>query len=1025
MKNWGFVIMLLFTGLMFRLDAQNIQVAPSENGTGVYLGKTRPLRDIPELTNEDKRLLKSKAESKQFNGELSVRQYPFASTALPKGSDAVWQNTLGTAAPDRAPERNFEGQSTSASPPDCNGTVGPNHYMQMVNSTFAVYDKSGTKLAGPSKLSLLFNGVPGADCDDGDPIILYDEQADRWVAGEFSLCGANDRMLISVSTTGDPTGTWNAYSFDVADVPDYPKLSVWQDGYYMGDNNDTGKDIYVFERSKMIAGAPDPQFVGFNNAWRPGSTDGFMCVPPVDNDGPFAPAGSPGLFIAMSDDAFNGATDQLWIYELYANWSLPSDSYFSRIQQIDVEPFDSNFGTTWRNIRQLGTTQKLDAVPQVIMNVPQYRNFGTYQTIVCCHAVDVDKTDHAGIRWYELRKTPPSTTWIVRQQGTYAPDSHSRWMGSIMLNSKNELGLGYSISSTKLNPGIRYCGQTEAEYNKASGILDFQEAIIHSGTLSQTGTERWGDYSQMSVDPADDGTFWFTSQYVGAGVRKTKIASFQVSPVIPVAYFDADNTLPCVNNTIVKFKSIATGNPTHYLWEFSPSSVTFADTTSSSSLNPKVIFNALGAYTVSLTLTGEGGTKTTTKTNYINVNEAVVYFTASATSVVVNSPLSFMDTSSCGVTSWQWDFGEGASPATANTQGPHTVLYSTTGLKTVSLTVNGKFTITKTGYLSIIDSDVNMSSTTVSACGGTFYDPGGPASDYGNNQDYSMLFTPSSPGNILQLNFISFNLGAGEYCVRDYLKIYNGTSVSAPLIGTFCGTGSPGIVKGVNTSGALFFVFHSDTSHANVGWAATISCVPDRAENPVSFTAAPLSNYQISLEIIKNSGKNEVMVAWSLDGIFGTPVSGTQYNYLEVIPGGGEILSVMNEPGTVHGFLSAATTYYYKAFSITNDKIYSSGIPANATTLIQPVLIDPVKGSTGISLYPNPAKGVFSLVADKSKYPLIHINITDVNGKTVISRVCIGESEYIFDLSKSPQGTYFVKINTDKESTVRKLVIIK
>ena len=171
------------------------------------------------------------------------------------------------------------------------------------------------------------------------------------------------------------------------------------------------------------------------------SIDGFHCVPPVDNDGAFAPAGSPGLFITMNNDAWGGG-DQLWIYELAVNWAIPASSTFTLTQQLTVSAFDSNFGTDWTNIKQKGTTQKVDAIPQVIMNVPQYRNFGTYQTIVCCHTVDVDNTDHAGISWYELRKT--TGTWSIRQQGTYAPDAHSRWMGSIMLNAnKNRHGLFY------------------------------------------------------------------------------------------------------------------------------------------------------------------------------------------------------------------------------------------------------------------------------------------------------------------------------------------------------------------------------------------------------------------------------------------------------------------------------------------------------------------------------------------------------------------------------------------------------
>jgi len=961
MKIRSLLLSLLFCTAVVQLNAQNIPVPPSESGIGVFLGETKPLRDIPELTASELQILQQKAEARQFNKKLRYREYPFADIALPKGPDAVWQQTMGKTATTKAPVVNFEGQTSPYFPPDCNGTSGPNHFMQTVNTTYAIYDKSGTKLAGPTNLNQLFSGVPGSNCNDGDPIILYDEQADRWVVTEFSLCGSNDLMLMAVSTTNDPTGTWYAYSFDVQGMPDYPKFSVWQDGYYMGDNNSSSNDIYVFERAQMLVGATNPKFVGFNNNWRPGSVDGFMCVPPIDNDGPFAPAGSPGLFIALSDDAFNSGPDQLWIYELDVDWANTASSTFNRVQQVDVSPFDSNFGNNWTNIKQPGTSQELDAIPQVIMNVPQYRNFGTYQTIVCCHTVDVDATDHAGVRWYELRKTPPATTWEIRQQGTFAPDIHSRWMGSIALNGNNELGLGYSISSSTEYPGIRFCGQTASEYNAASGVLDFPEDIIHTGTSSQTGAERWGDYAQISVDPADDGTFWFTTQYANGGSRKTKIASFQVGPVPPTADFTANNTLPCLNNTTVLFTSQTTGNPTTYEWTFAPATITFTDGTSSSSVNPKVIFNAYGAYTVSLTVTSDGGSKTTTKPDYIHVNEANANFAANATTVVVDNDITFNDASTCGATSWSWDFGADATPATASTQGPHTVSYSTTGLKTVQLTVNGNSTESKTDYVNVIESSINMVSATIAACNGTFFDPGGPSANYGNNLDYSTLFKPGIAGSKLQFVFTSFTLETMTGCSKDYLKIYDGTSVFSPLIGTYCGTSSPGTITASNAEGALLFVFHSNATVNLAGWSADISCTAIPAANPASLTATPASSSQINLDWTKNAENNDVMVAWSPDGTFGVPATGTVYAAGEVIPGGGTVLSSGNVTTFEHTGLTSSTVYYYKAFSYTADKLYSVGLPASAATLLEPTLaVDPLTinvpaeaGNTPVMIYSN------------------------------------------------------------------------
>lgn len=535
------VLWAVFTNV----QAQDQPVSPSIIGVGEFHGLSQPLRDAPVLTEEDWARMQEDA-NKPRNEELRERSYPFAATALPKGNDPVWQQAYGATQPPRAPIVSFSGQTSPYYPSDANGAVGPNHYMQTINCVYAIYNKAGTLVAGPSNLNTLFSGVTGATYNDGDPVVLYDEMADRWVVCEFSVSGSNDYMLMAVSQTNDPTGSWYRYSFDVADMPDYEKMAVWPDGYYMGMNNSSGKDVYVFQRSQMLVGGT-AQFVGFDNPNRPTTIDGFMCVPPIDNDGTAAPTGMPGMFITINDDAIGGGSDQLWLYKLTVNWTTPSSSTFARTQQIGVAAFDSNFGANWDNIKQPGTTRELDAVPQVLMNAPQYRNFGTYHTIVCCHTVDVDNTDHAGVRWYELRSTDGST-WSLRQTGTYAPDTHSRWMASIRLNAQNEIGLGYSISSTSLYPGIRYTGQSSAAYAAGAGVMDLAEQTVVTATTSQTAYNRWGDYSGMSVDPADNKTFWYTTQYGGS--RQTNICSFQVAaaPATPDLIVQNPATTPASVN---------------------------------------------------------------------------------------------------------------------------------------------------------------------------------------------------------------------------------------------------------------------------------------------------------------------------------------------------------------------------------------------------------------------------------------------------------------------------------------------
>ncbi|MBM3404727.1 MAG: hypothetical protein FJY10_07545 [Bacteroidetes bacterium] len=523
-------LIFLLTLTAGKVVSQDQPIYPTTIRTGHYYGLSKPLRDLPVITDDERKALEER-EGKEDLNKWPNPTYPYAATALPQGPDPVWQNFHGE---DRGFETdaigvNFDGQSGRLDPTGC---IGPNHYMQTINFIYAIYDRVGTLLAGPTALNLLFGAVPGSGCNDGDPIVLYDEQADRWLVAEFSLCGANDYMLIAISQTNDPTGAWHQYSFDVDDVPDYMKFGVWRDAYYMGTNTHAAgsDDCYAFERSKMLTGDPTAQMIGFDNPWRPGNSMGVQAAIPADNDWTFAPVGEPGIFLILNEDGAAGGSDQLWIMELAVNWTTPASSTFTRVQQLNVAAFTGDFGAGWDNIAQSGVAQELCAVSDIVMNAPQYINFGTHETIVLCHTVDVDNTDHAGIRWYELRRT--TGNWTIRQQGSYAPDAHSRFMGSIHMNQYHEIGLGYSISSSTLFPGIRVCGQNALENALATGIMNVAEMTVVTGTVSQTGSNRWGDYTACFVDPVDDRTFWYTNMYflTTTNARPRKICSFNVYP---------------------------------------------------------------------------------------------------------------------------------------------------------------------------------------------------------------------------------------------------------------------------------------------------------------------------------------------------------------------------------------------------------------------------------------------------------------------------------------------------------------
>ncbi len=478
---------------------------------------------------------------------------PWLEGAVPDIDSVVQKSFLGVSAPPTI--ANFEGLNNVnyVLPPDTNGDIGPNHYVQIVNLSFAVYDRGGSLLLGPLPNNTLFQGF-GGPCqttNNGDPIVLYDHLADRWLLSQFAI--PNDPygpyyQCIAVSATGDPIGQWHRYEFLVSDTKlnDYPKFGVWPDGYYMTVNQfeyDSGWDwagqgVAVFERDQMLVGGEARMF--FKDLYI--EDPNLYSMLPADLDGLPPPLGSPNPFVQMDDNVWG---DQLQVWNFSVNWASPSAS-FTRQNAVPTAPFDSNMCSGDRNCIPQPGGIKVDAISDRLMYRLQYRNFGNHQSLVVNHTVDTGG-DHAGVRWYELRKTGGG--WSIFQQGTWAPDSDHRWMGSVAMNSKGDIGLGYSVSSETTYPSIRFTGRLAED---PPGQMTFSEGEIKSGSGFQTSSSgRWGDYSMMAVDPVDDCTFWYTQEYYAvSGDRpwQTRIASFKLRE--------------CGNPTILYLPLIEGGYPT-------------------------------------------------------------------------------------------------------------------------------------------------------------------------------------------------------------------------------------------------------------------------------------------------------------------------------------------------------------------------------------------------------------------------------------------------------------------------------
>jgi len=490
--------------------------------------------------------------------------------------DQVVQSAMGVLAVP-SPIANFEGQSANDSgcgciPPDPNGAVGPSQYVQMVNSTFSVYAKNGALLSGPTQINALFQSLPDtARChidNNGDPVVLYDQLADRWVLTQFAINGGSGPSdeCIAVSKGPDATGAYYIYDFPLSTVffEDYPKLAVWPDAYYMSThefsfasgNPYLGAGAWAFERDKMLAGQParlvyfrlgagdSATAQTFFGGQLPSTLDGFT----------LPPAGSPNYFAevdAAADNNPDAPGSLLRIWKFHVDWSNPANSTFgdslnnpnSRTAVTDfARPNCINDAAGC--VPQLGDSFQLDPIGDRLMYRNAYRNFGGHESLVLNHTVVSNATTgQMGPRWYEVRN--PGGTPTIFQQSTFGPTSQTdllyRWMSSVAMDSAGNMAIGYSTSNQTNFPSIAYAGRLVGD---PLNTLSQGETQLFAGGGPQHGElfapqfGRWGDYTAMQIDPLDDCTFWYTDEYYAAadaptGIWHTRIGSFKFPQCTP------------------------------------------------------------------------------------------------------------------------------------------------------------------------------------------------------------------------------------------------------------------------------------------------------------------------------------------------------------------------------------------------------------------------------------------------------------------------------------------------------------
>ncbi len=517
----------------------------AETSYGLKLGHTRPLYAFYGASNTDQGKLNELRKNKPHIVPNFIGRRPLEKTfpgALPSGADPRWQDFASRTEMNLIlPSINIEGineAASASSPPDVAGDIGRDYYVETVNATFwRVYNKMGQPVSPLMSANAIWTQVGQSSA--GDPIILYDQAADRWLLTEFAPVNKR-RVLLAISDDGDPRGSWTAYTFQTPQFPDFPKYSIWPDGYYLTTNeNGFNFPIYAFNRDDMHAGKDT---VRMQRLTVPKIGGVFFEVgQPVDWQGAVLPPdGSPGLVVKLNDDGWGTTSqDAILLHKTHVDWEDANQSNI-QVMTIPTAPFDTD-GCSLDNLGGFSCVpqpngQGIDGAEWIITNSAQYRNFGDHESIVLSFMVDVTGGDVAGIRWIELRKTP-AEDWHLFQEGTVGSDDGiHRFMSSISMDGQGSIGLCYAVSGFEKFPSLRYTGRHSFD---PPGEMTFQEIEVASGAGS-IGHDRYGDYFHMGVDPSDETTFWFAGQYIQANSDwSTRIVAFNAGrdtlDVLPVS----------------------------------------------------------------------------------------------------------------------------------------------------------------------------------------------------------------------------------------------------------------------------------------------------------------------------------------------------------------------------------------------------------------------------------------------------------------------------------------------------------
>lgn len=622
---------------------------------------TRPLREIFAENPVDESVPHVKGESPDKKHRVP-QSFPFTVEDGPQygNEPSGIQQSMG-AVPPLPVKVNWLGQTASGFRPyDPTGAVGPNHYVQMINSTtFKVYNKTSGAVLLTGTLGNLWSPAVG---NSGDPIVMYDKAADRWFLAQFGS-SADKKIYIAVSQSNDPTGAYYTYTFVSPAFPDYLKFSVWTDGYYMSSNQSPQK-VFAFNRSEILAGTPGARSV--YQTFSPPTPSGFFCVMTGDAaDGTLPPVGSPCPIFSYSDNGWGtGYTDAVNIFQMAVNWTLATPTAtITSAAALPTDAFDASYDASWNDCPQPGTTQKLDGIGGIVMYRPQWKSWSGYNTVVLNWGVKINTTQRS-IKWVELRQSQSTGVWSIYQQGIYAPDAATRWMGSIAMDNNGSIGLSYMKSdATSIYPGLYYTGRRSCD---PLGTMTVAEVQVEPGVGSQTGMNRDGDYSHVTLD-MDGTTFWCTSEYMGgstgSSAARTRIFSYSITPCtsniasVTIAVTGGSNPGCAGSNITITATPVNGGTAPSYQWRVNGNPVgTNSATYSSATLaNGDLVTCVMTSNLAGVTGSPATSNALTMTINPVTIPSVTIAITAGSNPMCAGSSVTFTATAVNGGTpTYEW-----------------------------------------------------------------------------------------------------------------------------------------------------------------------------------------------------------------------------------------------------------------------------------------------------------------------------------------------------------------------------------